>query len=80
MKIEELLEFLVTKIIKNKDSLAIRKYEEDDYTSIEVLVDEKDMGLIIGKNGIIANSIRTIVQAAAYSNSLKKVKINFDSF
>lgn len=80
MKIEELVEFLVTKIINNKDSLAIRKYEEDDYTSIEVLVDEKDMGLIIGKNGIIANSIRTIVQVAAYSNSLKKVKINFDSF
>ena len=80
MQIEELVEFLVTKIIKNKDSLAIRKYEEDDYTSIEVLVDEKDMGLIIGKNWIIANSIRTIVQAAAYSNSLKKVKINFDSF
>ena len=77
----KLTEDLVLAIVSNKEAVKVNASEVDEQTiQIDVLVDEKDMGLIIGKNGIIANSIRTIVQAAAYSNSLKKVKINFDSF
>lgn len=52
----------------------------EDYIIIQVLVDDSVIGSVIGKNGIIANAIRTIVQASAYANGLKKVKINIDSF
>ena len=54
--------------------------DEDGVIIIEVLVNESDMGTVIGKGGAIANSIRTIVQAAAYVNGNVKVKINIDSF
>ena len=37
------------------------------------------MSILIGKGGNIANSIRTIVQAAAYVKKLGKVRINIDS-
>lgn len=80
MQIEELVSFLVKNIVNDKDAVAVRRYDDEDFISIEVMVDSSDMGAIIGKNGVIANSIRTIAQAAAYSNGLKKVKINFDSF
>lgn len=80
MNVEKLVEFLIKEIVKNKDAVSVRKYDEDDYTSIEVIVDSSDMGAVIGKNGATANSIRTITQAAAYANGNKKVKINFDSF
>jgi len=53
---------------------------EDDATILEIIVHESDMGAVIGKNGKMATSIRTLVQAYAYINGNKKVKINIDSF
>ena len=38
------------------------------------------MGKVIGKNGKIINSIRTIVQASSSLEDNKKVKINVDSY
>ena len=37
-------------------------------------------GTVIGKKGHTINAIRTIVQAAAYANNLKYVKINVESY
>ena len=38
------------------------------------------MGSVIGREGKIANSIRTVVQASSYLRDSKKVKINISSF
>ena len=38
------------------------------------------MGRVIGKKGKIANSIKTLIQAKAYNDGTKKVKVNIDSF
>lgn len=81
MDIVKLIEFLVKNIVKNPDAVSVKRYDDDDeYINIEVIVDSSDMGAVIGKSGNTANSIRTIVQAAAYANKEKKVKINFDSY
>lgn len=81
MKMVELTEFLVKNLVKDPDMVSVKEFEsEDDTITIQVLVSEEDIGAVIGKGGNIANSIRTIVQAAAYTNNLKKVKINIDSF
>jgi predicted RNA-binding protein YlqC (UPF0109 family) len=53
---------------------------EDDSVVLEVLVHESDMGAIIGKQGKMAKSLRTLVQAYAYLHDNKRVKINIDSF
>ena len=53
---------------------------DDDSLIIEIIVHESDMGAVIGKNGKMANAIRTMVQAHSYINDNKKVKINIDSF
>ena len=57
----------------------IKEIKDDDITIIEVLVSNDDIKYVIGKNGVTANSIRTIVQASSYVNNLGKVKINIDS-
>lgn len=81
MSIEKLVEFLIKNIVKNEEAVSVKRYEDDEeFITIEVMVDSSDMGVLIGKNGTMANSIRTITQAAAYANGEKKVKINFDSF
>ncbi|HHW68931.1 MAG TPA: KH domain-containing protein [Tenericutes bacterium] len=81
MKLVELTEFLVKSIAKQPDMVSVKQFEdEEDIVNIQVFVSEEDMGSVIGKGGSIANSIRTIVQAASYIGDNKKVKINIDSF
>lgn len=81
MDLVALTEYLVKSIVKEKDMVTVKEFnDEEDYITIQVLVDSSDMGAVIGKNGMNANAIRTLVQASSYINNLKKVKINIDSF
>ena len=80
MKLSELTEVLIRSLVKDPDSVSVRQFDdEEDFITIVVLVNESDMGAVIGRKGITAQSIRTIVQAAAYINGEKKVRINIDS-
>jgi len=81
MNLVELTEFLIKNIVNDPDMVSVKQIAEDDeYITIEVLVNESVMGSVIGRQGNIANAVRTIVQAASYANGLKKVRINIDSF
>ncbi|MDD2434776.1 MAG: KH domain-containing protein [Bacilli bacterium] len=81
MNLVELTEFLIKSLVKDPDMVSVKQFEdEDDMIIIQVLVDNSDMGAVIGRGGNIANSIRTIIQASAYVNGNKRVKINIDSF
>lgn len=77
----ELTEFLVKSVVKNPDMVSVKQLgDEEEIITIQVLVEDEDMSSVIGKGGMIANAIRTIVQAASYKNNLPKVKIDIDSF
>ena len=81
MDLVVLTEFLVKSVVTDSDKVSVKQFEDDEeYITIQVLVDESIIGSVIGKQGIIANSIRTIIQASAYANGMKKVKINIDSY
>lgn len=77
----ELTEYLVKSVVKNPDMVSVKQLGDDEeIITIQVLVENDDMGSVIGKGGMIANAIRTIVQASSYKNKLPKVKIDIDSF
>ncbi|MBQ7141340.1 MAG: KH domain-containing protein [Bacilli bacterium] len=82
MEFVKLTEQLVKALVKNPDMVTIKEFEtsENNFHHIQVLVDNDDMGVLIGKEGKTAKAIRTIVQASAYINGNKKVKIDIDSF
>jgi len=81
MNLVELTSFLVKSLVKDPEMVSVKQFEDEtDYITIQVLVDSDEIGAVIGKKGVIANAIRTIVQASSYANGLKKVKINIDSF
>ena len=81
MNIVEYAEFLVKNIVKQPDLVKVTSFNGDeDTTIVEIIVCEDDMGAVIGKDGKIASSIRTLIQAFAYLNNIKNVKINIDSF
>jgi len=79
MDLLELTSFLVKSIVKDPDMVSVKQFEDEEYITIEILANSDIIGSIIGKKGMIANAIRTIVQASSYANGLKKVKININS-
>lgn len=79
MNLVELTEFIVKNLVSDPESVSVKEFEEEEYTIIEVIVSDEDIKKVIGKNGKIANALRTVVQASSYANKEKKVKINIDS-
>lgn len=79
MELVSLTEYLIKQLLPDLENIEINNIKSDDYTIIQVLIPSYKMSAVIGKGGKIANSIRTIVQALAYTKKLGKVRINIDS-
>jgi hypothetical protein len=81
MNITDFATLLISGIVKNSDMVKVSSFEGDEDTTIlEILVSNEDMGAVIGKQGRNAKALRTIINAHAYLNNIKKIKINIDSF
>ena len=80
MNLVEFSELIVNKLVKDPDLVKVQEFSSDEDTTVEIIVSESDMGRVIGKGGKIANSIKTLIQAKAYNDGNKKVKVNIDSF
>ena len=81
MDLVALTEYLVKSIASVPDMVSVKQFDGEENTiTIQVIVDEKDMGVVIGKGGATANAIRTLVQAAAYVNQMGRVRVNIDTF
>ncbi len=80
MNLVEFSELIVKKLVKEPDLVKVQEFDSENDTTIEILVSESDMGRVIGKKGKIATSIKTLIQAKAYNDGNKKVKVNIDSF
>lgn len=82
MKLVELTELIVKELVNDSESISVKEFpsENENEIIIQVMVPESEMGRVIGKNGNLAKSIRTIVQASSYVNDNKRVNINIDSY
>lgn len=81
MNIVEFTEHLVKSIVKEPDMVKVQSFGgEEDSVILEIIVADSDKGAVIGRNGRMANSLRTLVQAYSYLHDNKKVKLNIDSF
>lgn len=73
---KEVLETIIKNLVDNQEAVEINEIEGEKTIIFEVKADEKDMGKIIGRQGKIAQSIRTVVKAVANRND-KKVTVEF---
>jgi len=73
---KDILETIIKNLVENKEAISINEVEGQTAIVYEVKVAEGDMGKVIGKQGKIANSIRTIMKAVA-SKEQKKITIEF---
>lgn len=62
---KQILETIIKNIVENQEAVSIVEKEETEKIIYEVKVDNKDMGRIIGKQGKVANSIRTLMKSLA---------------
>ena len=61
----DVCEYLVKAVVEEPDGVEVDVVERRGRSLIEVHVAPGDMGRVIGKRGRIAQSIRTVVRAAA---------------
>lgn len=70
----ELVELIAKSLVDHPEEVVVTQTETDDVVTIDLKVAADDMGKVIGKQGSIAKSIRTVVKAAA-SKGDKKVEV-----
>lgn len=62
---KELVEILAKALVDHPDEVYVNQIEGEQSIILELKVNPDDMGKVIGKQGRIAKSIRTLVKAAA---------------
>ncbi len=73
---KEILETIIINLVDDKESVQINEVESEKSIVLEVKVAESDMGRVIGKQGKLAKSIRTVMKSVA-GKEHKKVSVEF---
>ena len=73
---KELVELIAKSLVDYPDEVVVKETIDGDTITIELNVAGDDMGKVIGKQGRIAKSIRTVVKAAASKGGDKKVIVD----
>ena len=60
----ELVKYIAQSLVEKPEAVDVREVDTEDGIVVELRVHEDDMGKVIGKQGRIAKSIRTLVKAA----------------
>ena len=67
----ELVEYIVKALVDKPDDVSVNETQGETVAILEVRVAPEDVGKVIGREGRIANSIRTITKAAAAKENKK---------
>ena len=73
---KEIIETIILNLVDNKDAVEITEKQDEKSVVFEVKVANEDMGKVIGKQGRLAKSIRTVAKSAG-AREHKKVSVEF---
>lgn len=73
---KEVLKTIISNLVDNEEAVEINQIDSEKSIIFEVKVAEADMGKVIGKQGRLAKSIRTVMKAVA-AREHKKVSVEF---
>jgi len=69
--VKAMIEYLVKALVDEPDQVTITEVAGDESTTFEVHVAPSDLGKVIGKQGRIANALRTVAKAVAMKDKRK---------
>lgn len=73
---KEILETIILNLVDDKETVEISEKETNNLIELQVKISKDDMGKVIGKQGRIANAIRTLMKSVAGKEN-KKINIEF---
>ncbi|MGH2455931.1 MAG: KH domain-containing protein [Candidatus Limnocylindria bacterium] len=59
---KEFLDYVARSLVDKPDAVRVEVEEQGDEVSLVLTVDEDDMGRVIGRDGRIANAIRSLLR------------------
>ena len=71
LMMQDLLRMIATELVDRPEEVSVSQKEVDGKIVLELRVAPEDMGKVIGKQGRIAKSIRTIMKATTAQESKK---------
>lgn len=66
---KDLIEFIVKSLVDHPEEARVTETKNGSRVRLELKVNAEDMGRVIGRNGRVANAIRTLVRVAAERQS-----------
>lgn len=73
---ENVLKAIISNLVEDTNAVEIKRIDSEKTVTFEVKVADGDMGKVIGKQGRLAKSIRTVMKAIA-NKEHKKVSVEF---
>ncbi len=68
---EKLVEYIVKNLVDHPEEVEVSSHKDKDAVIINIKTNEDDIGKVIGKNGRIISSIRTIVKNMSIKSNKK---------
>lgn len=62
---KELVEYMAKSVVNDHEAVIVREIEGNNAIILELSVTPDDMGRVIGKQGRVANAMRTLLRVAA---------------
>lgn len=75
---EALIHYIVSKLVTDPNSVRVIETRDGDEVHIQVYLHPDDMGRVIGRQGKIARSIRSIAKAVGTKEQMM-VSVDFDA-
>jgi len=69
--LQSLIEYLVKSLVDEPEQVSITEVPQEEATTYEVRVAPGDLGKVIGKQGRIANALRTVIKSVAMKDKRK---------
>ena len=80
MDYEKIIHALIDEIVEEPESVLIRVIDESEKdVTILIATEKNDTARLIGKHGIIANSLREMISVAGKSEN-KHIHLKFEAF
>nr|MBP3681251.1 KH domain-containing protein [Clostridia bacterium] len=73
---KNVLEMIISNLVDNKNDISIEENVNNKIVDFKVKVSSDDMGKVIGRQGRVAKSIRTVMKSVGAKEG-KKVNVEF---